>query len=82
MTDRQDFIQTARRQFQRCCIPTAVAIAASVTISSLGAPVIPLALAAAGGYAYWRGYRITINKQPARPVRATPRKRNPKKGTS
>jgi len=56
------FIRVAKLQMRRACIPTAVAVTTSVVISKLGAPIVPIAAIAAGGWAYFRGYRIRIVK--------------------
>ena len=56
----QRFIETARRQFRRSCIPTATAVCLSVGISKLGVPALPLILVGGAGYAYWRGWRIRL----------------------
>ena len=68
-TRTERFLQTARRQFQRCCIPTATAVCVSVGISKLGVPALPLLLLGGAGLAYWKGYRVRI--QLTRPEPAT-----------
>jgi len=57
---KKRMLETARRQFRHCAIPAATAVAVSVLISRLNAPILVLGLLAAGGYACWRGYRIRI----------------------
>lgn len=61
-SNAEDFMHMARIQMKRCCIPTAVSITASVVLSKIGAPIVPLALIGAGGYAWIKGYRIRIAK--------------------
>jgi hypothetical protein len=56
------FVRVAGVQMRRCCIPTAVAITTSVVLSKIGAPIVPIALIGAGGYAWWRGYRVKVVK--------------------
>ena len=56
------FIRVAKSQMRRACIPTAVAVTTSVVISKLGAPIVPIALIGAGGWAWWKGYRIRVVK--------------------
>ena len=58
----EDLLRTAKLQLKRCCIPTTLAVVTSVIISKLGTPIIPVALIGAGGWAWWRGYRVRIVK--------------------
>ena len=50
-------------QFRKCAVPTAIAVAAGAVIAKLGIPVIAIGAAAAGAYAYFRGYRIQITQK-------------------
>ena len=59
-TKTERFLETARRQFQRSCIPAATAVCVSVGITKLGVPAIPLLLAGGAGIAYSKGYRLRI----------------------
>ena len=59
-TKTQRFVETARRQFQRSCIPAATAVCVSVGITKLGVPAIPLIVAGGAGIAYWKGYRLRV----------------------
>jgi len=56
------FIRTAKIQMRHACIPTVVAISTSVVLTEIGAPIVPLAVIGAGGYAWWRGYRIRVEQ--------------------
>lgn len=49
-------------QMKHGAVPTAVAVTTSVMIGKISAPIVPLALIAAGGWAWWKGYRIRIQK--------------------
>ena len=57
-TKTQRFIETAKRQFKRSCIPSATAVCISVGISKLGIPALPLLAVGGAGFAYWKGWRI------------------------
>lgn len=61
-TNSERLLRQAKTQMKRCCIPTAVAITTSVVLSKIGAPVVPIALIGAGGWAWWKGYRIRVVK--------------------
>ena len=61
-TKTERFLETAKRQFQRSCIPVAAGVCISVGISKLGIPAIPLLVLGGAGVAYWKGYRIRIVK--------------------
>ena len=61
-TEPECFMDMATSQMKRCAIPTAVAITTSVVLSHVGAPIVPLALVGAGGYAWWKGYRVRVVK--------------------
>jgi len=58
----QRFMRTACIQMKHGAVPAAVAVTTSVVIGKLGAPVVVLALLAAGGVAWWKGYRIRVVK--------------------
>jgi hypothetical protein len=60
LTRRQRFIEEARRQFRRSCIPTATAVLLSVGISKLGIPALPLIAVGGAGVAWWKGYRLRV----------------------
>ena len=57
-TRTQRFIETAKRQFRRSCIPSATAVCLSVGISKLGIPALPLLVVGGAGFAWWKGWRI------------------------
>ena len=59
---KETFLETAKRQLEQSCIPTCVAISASVVISKLGLPLIVTGGAMASAYAYWKGYRVRLVK--------------------
>ncbi len=55
-------IEKARRQVRRCGFPMATAIVVSVLIAQMGMPLVLLAILGGGGWAWWRGWRITVKK--------------------
>ena len=54
--------EKAKSQFRQCAIPMVAAIVISVLVAGGGLPLIVLLLAVAGGWAWWRGWRVTIQK--------------------
>ena len=65
-TKTERFIEMARRQFKRSCVPTVMAICISVGISKIGLPIVPIVLISAGSWAWWRGYKVQIVKPEVR----------------
>ena len=55
------FIRETVAQFRRCAVPTVIAVAAGAVIAKLGIPVVAIGAAAAGAYAYFRGYRVHVS---------------------
>ncbi len=55
-------IEKARGQIRRCCFPMALAVVISVLIANMGMPLILLAILAGIGWAWWRGWRISLKK--------------------
>lgn len=55
-------LDKARGQIRRCAFPMATAIIISVLIARMGMPLILLALLCGAGWAWYRGWRVSIKR--------------------